>query len=445
MQRLSSRTSFAACLLLAMASVAAAGGFSIYEAGAKATGMGCAVTATIDDGSALFYNIAGISFMPGTVADLNVMPVAPSIKFAGLGDPYPSNREESVSQSFIIPGVGVTHNPGGRFAFGLGISAPFGLGVEWKDPENYPARFNSYDVDLATVYVTPAVSYKVTPRLAVALGLDIAYQHIELNRRVGQAFGGNAELVDVLDVNLSGSSDINITPAVGLMYKATDKLSLGLMYHHEKNMNYEGGEGTLTSVAPAGPLQDAVAPLVGEYDLSTELGLPHILSLGIGYQVSPRLLVEFNAVHFGWSNFEELALNFAPDPSGTLSSVIPEHYEDKWQFRVGLDYAVNERWSLLAGYARDQTPQPKESMSALLPDASRNDFSIGAQYATGPWRFTASFMAVLNETRDNLIDGQVAVFPEEADDQDAIRLRNLEAGEYESVANIWAFGIGRQF
>ncbi len=209
------------------------------------------------------------------------------------------------------------------------------------------------------MYVTPAVSYRVTPELAVAVGLDIAYQHIQLNRRVGQAFGGNAELVDVLDVQLEGDSDINVTPALGLMYKASDKVSLGIMYHFKKTMNYEGGTGTLTSVAPAGPLQDAVAPLVGEYDLSTELGLPHMLSLGIAYQVSPRLMAEFDAVHFGWSNFDELALNFDPDPGGALSSVIPEKYEDKWQFRFGLDYTP-ERAVVAAGRLRPRQDAPAQ-------------------------------------------------------------------------------------
>ncbi len=39
-------------------------------------------------------------------------------------------------------------------------------------------------------------------------------------------------------------------------------------------------------------------------------------------------------------------------------------------------------------------------MGALLPDATRNDFSIGAQYVAGPWRLTAAYMAVINETRE---------------------------------------------
>jgi long-chain fatty acid transport protein len=442
-----------AAVLCLSAGLAQAGGFSIYEAGARATGMGCAVTASVDDGSALFYNIAALSFMPGTVVDLNVMPVAPKMKHQAATPPADAPGRESVDQSFIIPGFGITHNPGGRLAFGLGVAAPFGLGVEWQDPETWIGRYSSYDVDLATVYVTPAVSVRITPQLSAAVGLDIAFQSIELNRYSPQEFGGDSELINVVDTQLEGHSDLNVTPCVGLMYRPTEKLSLGLMYHHEKTMNYEGGDGTLENIAPeelraaVDANLDAAAgePGLREFDLATELGLPHMLSLGVAYQFTEKLLVEFNAVHFGWSNFEKLALEFSPDPTEALSSEIPFNYDDKWQLRLGAAYDVTPRFTLLGGYVRDETPQPVESMGPILPDASRNDWSIGVQYTTGPWRLTASWMAVLNEARNNLRDGQPTVFESEQDDPEAVQLRTLEAGSYESVANIYAFGVGYHF
>ncbi len=445
------------CLLAAVLCLAAgpvhAGGFSIYEAGAKATGMGCAVTASVDDGSAMFYNIAALSFMPGTVVDVNVMPVAPKMKHQAASPPGDAPARQTVDQSFIIPGLGVTHNPGGRLAFGLGVSAPFGLGVEWRDPETWIGRYTSYDVDLATVYITPAVSVKVTPKLSVAAGLDVAFQSIELNRFSGLPFGGANQLVNVIDTNLEGHSDLNITPCFGLMYRPTPRLSLGVMYHHEKTMSYEDGDGTLSNVAPDALREavdaslDAAAGEAGlrDFALATELGLPHMLSLGVAYRFHERLLVEFDAVHFGWSNFDQLDLSFSPDPAGALSSTIPFHYEDKWQFRVGMDFDLTEKVKLLAGYARDETPQPKESMGPILPDASRNDWSLGAQYALGPWRLTASWMAVLNEERSNIRDGEPAIFEEELDDPEAVQLNTMEAGSFNSVANIFAFGVGYQF
>jgi len=42
-----------------------ASAFSIYEAGVRAMGMGGAFAAVADDGSALFYNPAGIAFQRG--------------------------------------------------------------------------------------------------------------------------------------------------------------------------------------------------------------------------------------------------------------------------------------------------------------------------------------------------------------------------------------------
>lgn len=445
MTRQRTAAALAGCALLVLAGPAAAGGFSIYEAGARATGLGCAFTATADDGSALFYNIAGIGFHEGTVIDANLLPVAPKIKHRGVAAMIDGEVEQTVDQSFPIPGFGITHQLNDRWAAGLGVCAPFGLGVEWANPETWSGRFTSYDVDLQTIYVTPAISYRVTPQVAIAVGADVAWQHIELSRYAGVQYGG----VNAIDVQLSGTSDLNVTPTVGLMVRPTEKLSLGVMYHHEKTMEYEGGEGRLANVAPdvlATTVDAQIAALGGtKYDLSTELGLPHMLSFGASYRVHPRARVEVNAVHWSWSNFEELALNFSPDATGTLSTVIPEKYEDVWQWRVGAELTLGRRWTGLLGYVRDNTPQPKESMSALLPDADRNDWSLGVQHAAGPWRLTASAMFVVNEERDNLVNGDVALFPEEAADPVEVYLKRSEAGSYTSKATIVAFGVGYRF
>ena len=65
-----------AALALGAAGNASATGFSIYEAGSRATALGCAFTATADDASAMFYNAAGLSFMEGQRLDLNAMVIS---------------------------------------------------------------------------------------------------------------------------------------------------------------------------------------------------------------------------------------------------------------------------------------------------------------------------------------------------------------------------------
>src|ERR1700688_4549827 len=59
------------CLALGVAGLCRGSAFSVNELGARASGMGTAFIATADDGSALFYNPAGIAFQPGTHLEMD--------------------------------------------------------------------------------------------------------------------------------------------------------------------------------------------------------------------------------------------------------------------------------------------------------------------------------------------------------------------------------------
>lgn len=426
-------TCVAAALLLLGAGNALAGGFSIYEAGARATAMGGAFTATADDGSAIFYNPAGIAFIPGTVLDLNLMPVMPSTDFTG----YPPGEDapvgETVSQSFPIPGLYFTHNPGQHLAFGLGVYAPFGLGVEWQDPGTWVGRRASYDVDLATVYVTPTCALKLGQNTAVAFGLDVSSCRIELNRYRTTVF--NDQLVNVMDTKLEGTSDLAFAPSFGFMARPHRDVSLGFMYHAAKALQFPEGDATLTNVAPEAlraAIDGQIAALGGpEHEVSTTLRLPWIMSTGIAWQTSDATRLEFDVVRFGWSQFNELKLRFDVP---VLDSTIPENYQDAWQLRWGLDHRFSPALSGMLGYCHDVTPQPIASMSPLLPDAGREDLSVGFQYRTGALKFTGSYMAVLFHERTNVVDGEYVVNEE-----------TQPVGTYDSTAHIFGIGIGYQF
>jgi long-chain fatty acid transport protein len=431
--------------ILMVAGTAFGAGFNIYEAGAKATALGGAFTATADDGSAIFYNPAGLAFLEGSALDLNLMPILPGAEFTSAAKPdgsYVSGK--TVDQTFPIPGVYYYKNTG-DFTFGFGLYAPFGMGVEWADPETWIGRKLSYNVDLKTIYVTPALAWKVDDKVAISFGLDIAYTEIILHRFKTQAFGGDVTEYNVIDATIEGTSDINYTPTAGLMIKATDKLTLGASYHHEKKMAIRDGLMTLDNVAP-GALEGAVDGIIdglggAEHNGTTDLNLPHMLSLAAAYQLNDKARVEVDFVHFGWSTFKELALDFG---NPALDAVIEEEYEDVWQIRAGLSYQLTPELTSLFGYVYDKTPQPVESMSPLLPDANRNDYSFGLAYNVNDnWTVTGTYMSVNFDERTNVIDGEQAVFPSEAGDD--MWDRANPPGSYDSFANIYGLGIGYRF
>jgi len=431
--------------MLLVAGTAVAGGFNIYEAGAKATALGGAFTATADDGSAIFYNPAGLAFLEGSAVDLNLMPIVPSAEFTSARMPdgtYATGK--TTERTFPIPGAYYYKNTG-EFTYGIGLYAPFGLGVQWQNPETFIGRRLSYDVDLKTVYVTPAVAWKVNDNVAVSFGIDVAHTEIKLHRFNTQDFGGDMTPLNVIDATIEGSSDLNFTPTAGLMIKATDKLTFGAMYHHEKEMAIGNGKMTLVNVAPAAlaPTVDATIAALGgsEHSGTTALNLPHMLSLGAAYQVTEAARVEINFVHFGWSTFKELALDFG---NPMLDQTIEEEYEDVWQIRAGLSYAINPEMTALFGYVRDNSPQPVESMSPLLPDSDRNDYSFGLAYALNEkWTLTGTYMSVNFDERTNVVDGEQIVFPSEADED--MWDRTNPPGSYDSFAHIFGLGVGYRF
>ena len=418
-------------LLMVCAGMASAAGFNIYEAGARATALGCAFTATADDGSALFYNPAGLSFQLGTKASLNLIEVGPRFKFIeatdAAGDPATG---EAAYNWYLVPGAYYTHNDGGKLSYGFGVYAPFGLGVEWLEPETWVGRQVSYDVTIETVYFTPAASFLLKPDLAFSFGLDVAHQALELNKfSLNPANGDNA-----IDTKIEGSSNLNITPTLGLMYRPTDKFSFGVMYHHKKTIAYEDQDATLTNVSPDGIFGGTVIDGLGGSDqtISADFKIPYILSFGAAYRFHERVALEVDYVRFGWSHFDELAMDFTND---ALDQVIPFNYEDSWQIRTGLDFqAIPDKLNLMAGFVYDTTPQPLESVSPLLPDSDRKDYSVGAQYFHKKWEFTMSYMAVIADERTNIEDGKPA------NDDPA-----YPVGTYKNLANIWALGIGYNF
>src|SRR5580658_10328892 len=77
---------FRACLLSSGIAIGLAGpcygsAFSVAELGARAAGMGTAFIATADDGSALFYNPAGIAFQPGRHLEMDTAVVVGLFRF----------------------------------------------------------------------------------------------------------------------------------------------------------------------------------------------------------------------------------------------------------------------------------------------------------------------------------------------------------------------------
>lgn len=376
------RTLVAAAALRALAeSSAFASGFSIYEQGGRSMGFSGAYTAVTDDPSAIFHNAAGIAFLEGKQFYGGGTLVMPRSSFAG-SDPFPGlgiqeNQQVGVLQ---VPALYFSHRVSSRFAWGVGLHSPYGLETKWANPDEFTGRYIAVKSALRGFALNPTVAYRVHDKVSVGAGLDVRFSKVELVRRAGLLNPFTQKMNDTAEVALESDLATAFGFNVGVVAKPSPGLSVGAHYRHKVKVDYEGGS-TFTQISTGNAELDALVAsrLPQDPAVETAIEYPSILAVGVAKDWTEWTVVA-DLVFFGWESFDQLELSFPSQPS--LDTVIPENYENTWQFRTGVERRLEEGWAVRLGYHFDKTPVPTESVSPILPDNDRHGFSLGGSWAS---------------------------------------------------------------
>jgi long-chain fatty acid transport protein len=206
-------------------------GFALYEAGARAGALGGAMVGRADDPSAIFYNPAGITQLPGFRVMAGFSPIIPNTDITTRVGPV-SAATHMQDKVFFPPHFYLTYQvPASQLWLGLGVFSPFGLGVEFDSA--WPGRVNNIKTSIGSVNINPTIAAKITDYLAVGAGLDIMVFTFEMRR--------------VLPIPLLGFQDTEITAEslgfggnVGLHFKPADYFSAGISYRSQVKQKLHG-------------------------------------------------------------------------------------------------------------------------------------------------------------------------------------------------------------
>lgn len=381
LRRANSRTQVtgAALLLLAAAMPVRGAGFGIFEQGTKAMGLANAFTAQVDDGSTLFYNVGGLGFLEEkeVYAGTTLIYAAESTH-EGL-DPFPgvATSGEQEKNLFFPSHFYYIQPIGDGLNFGFGLNSPFGLTTDWKDPYEWPGRFISIKAELHTFDLNPSLGWRVSDTLSLGLGAVVRFSSVELYRHVPAVNPFTQAVIDTASVRLRSDLDAGFGWNVGILHRPGKRFSWGLSYRSEVEVDYSG-DGEFTQILSGNAALDAVIagtlPFGEKLAVETAIDFPALASLGMAFGLTEKMLVEVDVNWTSWGVFEELEILFVEHPE--LSSVIPENYEDCFNYRFGLRVDVgSNQWRF--GYYYDETPQPEGRVGPLLPDADRQGFSVG--------------------------------------------------------------------
>ncbi|MDQ2889866.1 MAG: outer membrane protein transport protein [Gemmatimonadota bacterium] len=387
----------AACIPLAGVS---AQGFGLNEVGTCAVSRGFAVTGTpCDDASTIFWNPAGAVDLAGKSVNLgaSIINVSGSFRQDSTGRNYRSN----IQPAFVPEGFAAWRL--GKASLGFGVYVPYGLTSQWND--DFPGRFSALRAALQTVYYQPNIAWQASDEWSIGGGpifghstvdltqsLDLSQQIASGTTRFGQL--GIASQTEFARAKFHGTSN-----AVGFNVGVHGKFgpwSVGGRYLSALKFNYRDAQasfyqvptgltlpqGNPISAATAVPLDALLASqfstaakgaLVSQNGYS-QIVHPWQMQGGIGYtENGNKLSVDVGRI--GWSAFENLPITLN-GPAAASSKVLPENYNDSWLLRFGAEHEF-ARWTGRIGYSYAESPAPAQTVTPILPDMNRRNFSLG--------------------------------------------------------------------
>ena len=312
-------TALIGLLALFATPAAATNGINLIGFGPVSRSMGGVGIASANDvTNAVFANPAVICFgpfCPGSELNLSATFFMPRVD-ANVETDGTAFSAKSTREVFVIPTFGISFPltktlPVWRF--GLGAYGESGLGVNYRgtaiDQSSFFGQFpliaGEY-TKLQILKVAPSVGFQPTERFSLGLGLQISH--------------------GILDLGSDSASDTGYGVQFGLLYKASDAISLGATYTSAQKLQYK-----------------QVVDFDGDRN-KDDLGLDSPQQAGFGIAFEPLkgvLLTEGDVKWVNWSG---------------AKGYKDFDWRDQWVFAFGVQYKPVKELALRAGYNYGNNP-----------------------------------------------------------------------------------------
>jgi long-chain fatty acid transport protein len=402
--------------------------------------MGTAFTGIADDGSAIYYNPAGIAFQPGFHLEMDNLAVVGLFRF------FPSQTQPgvvvpekgysgSVKPKFIpVASLYATKQISSRVTLGFGLYVPFGLAANFTnfndaDPNTtkFPGRFAGTRAALQSYWFQPTVAYRISPNSSIAVGVALVHTHLFLEQSIlnplddALEFGREAakDIFPKLDKEQAARSIARLLPegrsrvagtskspgfAAGYMFKHPQtKTSIGLNFrsavvHHLKGKGSFafGGDYALKAFLDDDLLEKAFPT----QDIKGSFVTPANYGIGIANSAFWNTTFSFDFRYQDFKRFRSVPLNFSQTEAINEDVRTPAErrltfdFRNSYQIAFGLQKVLSPKLTARAGYWYDHSPVVDKSVGPLFPDSNRHGFTAGATQTVGNKELTFFYEAL---------------------------------------------------
>lgn len=354
---------------LSLPQAAGAEGFAINEWSAEGVAMGGARMFAEGDAANVAYNPASITKVDGEAFKVSLTYISPH----GEYDLYDTNG------GFVESGKNRVHfgfAPGTYYVkklnekdwFGIGAFSRFAMVSEFE--RGSAVSTNAFLSRLNGLSVTPTFAHKFDDKWSAAVGAEINY--------VGLTMEKNAMLNPAVPTHTKGES-YALGWNAAANYAFDDKNEIGVVYRsrikHSMEADFNAYNVPVTMGGkPTGQFVDLSGDAYGE------VTLPESWHIGYSHKFNDKTRVELNAVRTGWDTYKNLDIMLSG--TGGMDGLVenPKNWEDGWRYAIGIEHKLSDKYTLMAGYAYDESSIPYDGGDFMVPTGDRRTYSIGARY-----------------------------------------------------------------
>ena len=423
-----SRLVVLSCILwLHAASSALAEGFALTEWSSRGLALAGGLVGRADDPSAIAYNAAGITQLPGTHLMGGFAAIAPmgTVRITQNGNSHTTQTKPNI---WPAPHGYLTHQLNDRVWLGLGVFSRFGLGNEYS--ENWAGRYNVTDITLQTVSAVPTVAFRVNDVLSLSAGVEMMYGMFSMGSQIPvYSMTMRQQPDNEMDLKASGWG---FGAQFGAHLRMNDEWSLGLTYKSKVALSVQGdatfGRQTDNMLARAGKVPPAV-----DTEAHGTVILPDSVSLGLSYKPLENLSFEAGTVWTRWSDFKSLDIYF---DSG-YDAISPKNWRDGWNFNASVEYSPLDWMTLRCGVWYETPVVDTAYADFMIPTNGRTVMTLGAGFTWDNWTLDLAYAHLWINSLDygSTQSGGIRGMP------DSIS----SAKTRDTVANIYSATIGYTF
>ena len=352
--------------------VAGAEGFAINEWSAEGVAMGGARMFAEDDAANVAYNPASITKVKGEAMKSSSTYLSPHGSYkADINDykdsdnnivhPEPEYGHNKVHAGWAV-GSYYVRQINDKEWFGIGAFPRFAMVSEFERGSKISS--NAFFSKLNGVSVTPTYAHKFDKKWSAAVGAEINYVGLELQKN---AFLN--PVTKVGSVQIEGES-YALGWNAAANYTFDDKNEIGVVYRSRITHSLEADAKAYS------PMQK----FNGKANAYGVVTLPDSWDIGYNHKFDKKTRLELKATRTNWSTYDALNVYFDKPVFNQPNALSDKNWENGWRYAIGLEHNLSDKYAVMAGFAFDESSIPHDGGDFMVPTGLRRTYSIGARY-----------------------------------------------------------------